>query len=104
MLSRREPAEAGVTVRPHMSKAGPRMPPKGTIDASQGRSRARSGASERPRPSGRPPAATKARPAPEPRYSNPASSSGSAMPRSSFAIGVLAPNRNADLRASTGAL
>jgi hypothetical protein len=39
-------------------------------------------------------------PTPEPRYSNPASSSGSVMPRSSFAIGVLAPNRNAEPSAS----
>ena len=47
VLSRRAPVEAGVRVRPHMSRAGPRMPPNSTIAASQGRSRARSGASER---------------------------------------------------------
>ena len=46
------------------------------------------------------PVATNAMPTPEPRYSNPASSSGSVMPRSSFAIGVLAPNRNAEPSAS----
>ena len=67
MLSRREPAEAGVTVRPHMSKAGPRMPPNSNIDASHGRSRGRSGASERPRPRKPPPILTSARPAPEQR-------------------------------------
>src|SRR6516164_6640945 len=46
------------------------------------------------------PVATNAMPTPEPRYSNPASSSESVMPRSSFAIGVLAPNRNAEPSAS----
>src|SRR5262249_7015702 len=67
VLSKRAPVEAGVSVRPDMSRAGPRKPPDSTMEPSQGRSPARSGASERPRPSQRPPVATSARPAPDPR-------------------------------------
>ena len=67
LLSRSAPIEAGVSDRPDMSRAGPRMPPNSTIALSPGRSRARSGASERPRLSKRPPVTTNARPAPEPR-------------------------------------
>src|SRR5262249_7350149 len=40
------PVEAGVSVRPHMSRAGPRMPPNSTMAPSHGRAPARSGASD----------------------------------------------------------
>jgi len=67
VLSSKEPAAAGVSVNPHISSAGPRTPPNRTIAASQGKSRPRNGASDRPRPRERPPAITNARPVPEPR-------------------------------------
>ena len=51
MLSRRAPLEADDSVRPNISSAEPSIPPNSTIAASQGRSPARSGASDRPRPS-----------------------------------------------------
>ena len=67
VLSGKEPAAAGVSVNPHISSAGPRTPPNRTIAASQGKSRPRNGASDRPRPRERPPTITNARPVPEPR-------------------------------------
>lgn len=67
VLSSKEPAAAGVSVNPHISSAGPRTPPNRTIAASQGKSRPRNGASDRPRPRERPPTITNARPVPEPR-------------------------------------
>src|SRR5205823_1010020 len=65
VLSSRAPLDAGVSVRPDMSSAGPRMPPNSTIAPSQGRSLARSGASGRTTPIERPAAVASARPIPE---------------------------------------
>src|SRR6185437_948149 len=90
--------DAGVTVSPSIRSTGPTMPPVTMTAISQGRSARRSGASGGSRPRKRRPKWTSPRPAPEPRYSKPASSQGSTSPTSSLAKGVLAPNRAAETR------